>query len=117
MRFIVGLVGGFVAGAAGAVWYSQQTGRDLREEFQQVRSELKARDFEGLGNHLEERFKELQASVEKLVAEAGDQAGKAKEAAEGAKTKAKDAVEDAADKAADAADEVADRADKVATPA
>ena len=71
MRFIVGLLGGLVAGAAGAVWYSQQTGRDLREEFQQVRSEIKARDFDALGAHLEDRFKELQVSVEKAVAEAG----------------------------------------------
>jgi gas vesicle protein len=103
MRFIVGLVGGFVAGAAGAVWYSQQTGRDLREEFQQVRSELKARDFDALGNHLEERFKELQASLDKLSSEAGEKAAKAgKDATETAKSAAKDA---------------ADETEKVATPA
>ena len=101
MRFIVGLLGGMVAGAAGAVWYSQQTGRDLREEFQQVRSEIKARDFDALGAHLEERFKELQASVEKLVAEAGDQAGKAgKDAAEKTKSAAKDATDEAGEKVA-----------------
>jgi gas vesicle protein len=94
MRFIVGLLGGLVAGAAGAVWYSQQTGRDLREEFQQVRSEIKARDFEALGAHLEDRFKELQASVEKLVAESGEQASKAgKNAASSAKEEAEEAKE------------------------
>jgi gas vesicle protein len=83
MRFIVGLLGGLVAGAAGAVWYSQQTGRDLREEFEQVRAEIKARDFDALGAHLEDRFKELQASLEKLAADTGQQAkSTAKEAAE-----------------------------------
>jgi len=76
MGFILGLLGGLVAGAAGAVFYSQQTGRDLREEFQQIRSEIKARDFEALSTHLEDRFKELQSSIEKLMAEAGQQAAK-----------------------------------------
>src|SRR3990172_5567355 len=76
MGFILGLLGGLVAGAAGAVFYSQQTGRDLREEFQQIRSEIKARDFEALSTHLEDRFKELQSSIEKLVAEASQQAAK-----------------------------------------
>jgi gas vesicle protein len=101
MRFIVGLLGGLLAGAAGAVWYSQQTGRDLREEFQQVRSEIKARDFDALGAHLEDRFKELQASVEKLVAEAGSQASAAgKDAASSAKAAAKDEAEEAKEKVA-----------------
>jgi hypothetical protein len=100
MRFLVGLVGGLVAGAAGAVWYSQQTGRDLRAEFDQVRAELKARDFEALGNHLEDRFKELQASVEKSLADAAEKADKAvDEAAAGAS----DVAGDAADKTSETA--------------
>jgi gas vesicle protein len=99
MRFIVGLLGGIVAGAAGAVWYSQQTGRDLREEFEQVRAEIKARDFDALGAHLEDRFKELQTSLEKLSSEAGK------------------AAKGAADDVRDAAEEASERAEKVATPA
>jgi gas vesicle protein len=103
MRFIVGVLGGLVAGAAGAVWYSQQTGRDLRAEFEQVRAEIKARDFDALGAHLEDRFKELQASLDKLSSEAGQEARKAgKDGADSAKSAAKDA---------------ADEVEKVATPA
>ncbi len=103
MKFIVGVLGGLVAGAAGAVWYSQQTGRDLRAEFEQVRTEIKARDFDALGAHLEDRFKELQASLDKLSSDAGQEAKKAgKDAADAAKSAAKDA---------------ADEVEKVATPA
>jgi gas vesicle protein len=89
MRFILGLFSGIVAGIAGAVWYSQQTGRDLRAEFQQIRTEIQARDFDALGSHLEDRIKELQASIDKLGKEAGEKAAKA---ADDAKSASKEAV-------------------------
>jgi gas vesicle protein len=92
MGFVTGLVIGLVAGAGGAVYYSLQTGRDLREEFGQIRSELQQRDFEALGSHLEDRFKELQASLEERLSQAGKTAGSA----------AKDVAEDAASAAEEA---------------
>ena len=91
MGFIIGLLGGLVAGAAGAVLYSMQTGRDLRDEFQQVRSEIQARDFEGLANHLEDRLKEVQASIEKLRSET-DQG--ARDVADDLRSAAGDAAKD-----------------------
>jgi gas vesicle protein len=87
------LFSGVVAGVAGAVWYSQQTGRDLRAEFQQIRTEIKARDFDALGSHLEDRIKELQTSIDKLGKEASEKSGKAADdASAAAKSAAKEAV-------------------------
>ena len=77
MSFIIGLLSGLLVGAAGAVMYSVQTGRDLRQEFEQARREIDQRDFDALGRHLEERFKELQSSLEERFA-----AGRAEPASE-----------------------------------
>jgi prefoldin subunit 5 len=75
------------------VWYSQQTGRDLRAEFQQIRTEIQARDFDALGSHLEDRIKELQTSIDKLGKEAGEKTGKAAEdVSAAAKSATKEAV-------------------------
>src|SRR3990172_7178822 len=71
MRFKVGLLTGLVIGAAGAVIYSVQTGRDLRQEFERVRADIRARDFDAMGGRLEERFKELQSSIEQRFADSG----------------------------------------------
>lgn len=71
MRFIFGLLTGLVIGAAGAVFYSVQTGRDLREEFERVRSDIQARDLDALGGRLEERLKDLQSSLEQRFADSG----------------------------------------------
>jgi gas vesicle protein len=97
MGFVMGLLTGLVAGAVGAVLYSVQTGRDLREEFDQMRSDVQRRDFDALGNRLEARFKELQGSLEERMAQARDSSKKA------ADDVAKD-VASAADSAAEAAD-------------
>ena len=92
MGFVTGLVIGLAAGAGGAVYYSMQTGRDLRDEFRQIKSELQQRDFEALGNHLEDRFKELQASLEERLSQA---ARTASDAADEATTAAETAVDEA----------------------
>ena len=78
---------GSLIGAAGAVLYSVQTGRDLRKEFEQVRAEVQRRDLDALGKHLEERFKELQVGLEERVAQARETSTKAvDEAAEKAES-------------------------------
>ena len=74
MGFVMGLLTGLVFGAVGAVLYSVQTGRDLRDEFEQVRSDVQRRDFDALGGRLEERFKELQGSLEERIGQARDSA-------------------------------------------
>ena len=103
LRFILGSVFGFMAGAAAAVIYSARSGHDLREEFERLRSEIQQRDFEALGSHLEERFKELQAMLEER-----------QEQTEEASTEAADdnlaAIEVAADDTAEALEEVAEEA-------
>jgi gas vesicle protein len=96
MGFIIGLLSGLLVGAAGAVLYTVQTGRDLRQEFDQVRSEIQQRDFDALGKHLEERFKELQTGLEERLAQARDSATQAAESAGDA------AAEAASEAAADA---------------
>ena len=74
MGFFTGLLVGLVTGAAAAVLYSVQTGRDLRQEFELMRSEIQQRDFEALGRHLEERFRELQAGLEERISQAREAA-------------------------------------------
>ena len=64
MKFIVGLLSGLVLGAVGAVAYSVSTGRDLREEYAQLRGDIDNRDFDALGNRLEQRFNELQGMLQ-----------------------------------------------------
>jgi gas vesicle protein len=77
MGFIIGLLSGLLVGAAGAVLYTVQTGRDLRQEFDQARAEIQQRDFDALGKHLEERFRELQTSLEERFAQARETAAEA----------------------------------------
>jgi gas vesicle protein len=79
MGFIIGVLSGLLVGAAGAVLYTVQTGRDLRQEFDQVRSEIQQRDFDALGKHLEERFKELQTGLEERLGQARETATQAAE--------------------------------------
>jgi gas vesicle protein len=74
MKFIVGLLTGLVLGAAAAVAYSVQSGRDLREAFEQVRSELEDRDLDALGARLEARFSEMQARLEERIGQARERA-------------------------------------------
>ena len=77
MGFFMGLLVGLVTGAAGAVLYTVQTGRDLRQEFEIMRSEVQQRDFDALGKHLEDRFRELQSGLEERLAQARETASKA----------------------------------------
>ena len=77
MGFIIGVLSGLLVGAAGAVLYTVQTGRDLRQEFEQARAEIQQRDFDALGKHLEDRFRELQASLEERFAQTAEAAERA----------------------------------------
>jgi gas vesicle protein len=99
----MGLLTGLVVGAVGAVFYSIQTGRDLRDEFEEVRTQVQKGDFEALSNLLEDRFKELQTGLDERLAQfreaaskaADDAASTAKEAGSAAKEAAKDAADEA----------------------
>lgn len=101
MRFAFGFLAGVIVGAAGAVLYSVQTGRDLREEYEQVRSEIQNRDMEALGARLESRFRELQSVVEDRIAQAReaaeDEADDAGETAAETLEAAEEAVSEAAE--------------------
>ena len=77
MKFILGLLTGLVLGAVAAVMYSVQTGRDLREEFEGVRSDLSRRDLDALGARLESRVTELQAVLETRMSEVRERASSA----------------------------------------
>lgn len=102
MRFAFGFLAGVIVGAAGAVLYSVQTGRDLREEYEQVRSDIQNRDMEALGARLESRFRELQAVVEDRIAQAREAAEAQAEAADEAVEAAAEAVEEAEEEASQA---------------
>jgi gas vesicle protein len=92
MGFIMGLLTGLVVGAIGAVFYSIQTGRDLRDEFEQVRTQVQKRDFDALANLVDQRFKELQTGIDERIAQVRDAASKATNEAQSA---AEDAAGDA----------------------
>ena len=105
-RFVLGLVSGIAIGAAAASLSQGQSGQDLRAEFDRIRSDLQDGNFDALGAHLEERFKELQANLEARFAEvekaATEMAEEAEEAAEAAAEAAEEA-EVAAEEAEEAA--------------
>ncbi len=103
MRFAFGFLAGVLVGAAGAVLYSVQTGRDLREEYEQVRNDIQNRDMDALGARLESRFKELQSVVEERIAQA-------REAAEGEAEAATEAAEEALGAAEETIQEAAEEA-------
>jgi gas vesicle protein len=92
MGFIMGLLTGLVVGAIGAVFYSIQTGRDLRDEFEQVRTQVQKRDFDALANLVDQRFRELQTGIDERIAQVRDAASKATNEAQSA---AEDAAGDA----------------------
>jgi hypothetical protein len=93
-----------VISAAGAVLYSVKSGRDLRDEYEQIRSEIQGRDMEALGSLLESRFRELQTMVEEKVAQAREAAGSsgAADALDEAEAQAAEAGEEAAEAVAEA---------------
>jgi gas vesicle protein len=74
VKFIVGLLTGLVLGAVAAVAYSVQTGRDLREEYAGVRSDLSRGDLDALGSRLESRVTEMQALLETRIGEVRERA-------------------------------------------
>jgi gas vesicle protein len=94
MKFIVGVLTGFILGALSAIAYSVATGRDLREEYAGVRDEVMRRDFESLSARQG----------------AGGTNGSAGEVIEDVKDAAGDAADDAAKAVGDAADAVEDAA-------
>jgi gas vesicle protein len=107
MKFAFGFLSGVIVGAAGAVLYSVKTGRDLREEYEQIRSDIQDRDMDALGGLLESRFKELQAMVEERIAQARETVGSQGEAdaldeAEAEVAEAVEAAEAAIEEAAEA---------------
>ena len=113
MKFFVGLTTGLVLGAAGAVIYSVKSGRDLREAFEEIRSEMNRRDVDALGARLDARVTEIQARFEERIAQVRDRgataAGEAVETAADAVSEAKIAASEAggtADDAVEAAVEV-----------
>lgn len=137
MKFVTGLLTGIALGAAGAVYYSIKSGKDLRTAFDEVRSELDARDYDALGARIERGFADIQAEIEErmnqvragasaALDDAGDTAGDVTDEirsqlddadgnglgaeADSLVDDAHDAVETVADAASDAADDVADAA-------
>ena len=111
MKFVIGFLGGLVVGAVGAVAYSVQTGKDLREIVDEVRSDLSKRDLDALGARLETRVSEMQKELESRIAAV-------KEKASAAVDEASPAIHSgiAADAAGDTADAaVADATDAAET--
>ena len=109
-RVVIGLVTGVAIGVAAATVSQGQSGQDIRAEFDRVRNDLQQGDFDAVGAHLEERFKELQANLEARFAEVEEAAKDAAEAAE-------EAAEDAAEEAEDLADEAVAEAEDAAEEA
>jgi len=105
-RFIIGLVTGVAIGVAAANMSQGQSGQDIRAELERIRKDLQQGDFDALGTHLEQRFKELQASLETRFAEVEDRTSDIRAEAE-----------DAVDEAADAVDEAADEVEKATAKA
>ena len=67
MKFITGLVTGIALGAAGAVYYSVKSGKDLRAAYDEVRAEIDARNYEALGARIERGFADLQSEIEERM--------------------------------------------------
>ena len=117
IRFVLGLVSGIAIGAAAANLSQSQSGQDIRAEFDRIRNDLQERNFDAVGTHLEERFKELQANLEERFAEVQEAAaGAAEEAADDAAEEAADQSE-AVVEAAEQAEEAAEEATAEAMPA
>ncbi len=81
MKVVVGFLGGLVIGAVGAVAYSVQTGRDLREVYEEVRSEIGKGDLDALGARVESAVAEMQVQLEARIAQVRDLAAAASEEA------------------------------------
>ena len=104
-RFAIGLVTGVAIGVAAATVSQSQSGQDIRAEFERIRADLQQGDFDAVGAHLEERFKELQTNLEARFAEVEGAAEDAAERAEDAAETAEEAAEEAAEDVEEAVDE------------
>jgi gas vesicle protein len=111
MKFIVGFLSGLVVGALGAVAYSVQSGRDLREAYQEVRDDLSKRDLDALGTRLESRVTEMQAQLEARIAQVREKAATAVEEARGAADATAEAAGEAAAETTEQLEVVADTAE------
>jgi gas vesicle protein len=67
MKFVTGLLTGVALGAAGAVYYSVKSGKDLRATFDDVRGEIDARNYDALGARIERGFADLQTQIEERM--------------------------------------------------
>ena len=110
MKFLVGFLAGLVVGAMGAVMYSVQSGRDLREAYQEVREDLSKRDLDALGARLESRVTEMQAQLETRIAQVREKASAAVEDARSTADATSDAAAEAAAEATEQLEVVADTA-------
>ena len=114
-RFVIGLVSGIALGVAAASMSQSQSGQDLRAEFDRIRGDLQDGNYDAVGAHLEERFKELQTNLEQRlsevqeaasgVADEGVEEEDVAETAEGAVEEAAEAAEAAVDDAEEAVEE------------
>ena len=89
MKFVTGLLTGVALGAAGAVYYSVKSGRDLRSMYEEIRAEVDAGNYEALGQRVERGFTELQAEIE-------DRVNQVRTGAQSALDQVKDNAEDVA---------------------
>ena len=101
-RFVIGLISGIAIGAAAASLSQGQSGQDLRAEFDRIRNDLQDGNFDALGAHLEERFKELQANLEARFAEVQEAAAELADEAEELADEAEEAAEEAAEEVKEA---------------
>jgi gas vesicle protein len=114
MKFVVGLLSGMVIGAVGAVAYSVQSGKDLREAYESVRSDLSKRDLDQLGTRVESAVAEMQTRMDAQIAEVRSRVEAATAGRREGGIDVEVAVDDAKDAAKDAAGTVADAASDVA---
>ncbi len=103
MRFLIGVIAGFAAGMAAATLTGGKSSDEIRAEFDRFRDEIRKRDMDALGSHLEERFKELQSGLDERLTAISEAAGSvARDAAANAQEKAEASSSKAADKVKDA---------------
>ena len=129
MKFITGLLTGVALGAAGAVYYSVKSGRDLRSMYEEIRAEVDAGNYEALGQRVERGFADIQAEIETRVNQVRAGASDAFDEADDAVDRAGSALDEAdpdelgadaesvVDDASDAIDSVADAAGDAARDA
>jgi hypothetical protein len=108
MKFILGLLTGLVLDSVGTIAYSIQSGRDLREAVDGIRTDLENRDMDAITARLEAGFSQMQAQLEEGITQARDRAmaaaGEAEVVAEVALEEAEVALAEANEAVAEAAE-------------